>query len=344
MDTAVQTAANGGWVNNSTVAIVVSLLPGLAGGLGMVEKRDKTLSYRRAEWFNADPSSISLGRCLKEALAKLKDIDERTVVRDSSQHMKLLKSKADKQGGFSLHISIETPGESASIVPTTHGTEVDIKTLAPPAEAEFMDGDAFLYVRDNNVCLCATALRDGAIAYYLSQLFRKAKIRRDADQFELMKVADINKVDLMHAQGVKEIIIRASLYKASANLSRRRNQTVGILGATARQVKAVLGKEHDVTPDSLRVALALKTDRRFKGVHLGEKRIEDLAANLLKNQEEDDEFIIVTKLGQRIGPTEIYIKSVASIKGVGKSVERDAAWRALNNFYESLDAMGALEV
>ena len=76
----------------------------------MATKKEKTLSYRRAIWLNDDPASISLGYCIKQATAKLTSIDDRTITRDGDQLMKLLKLKSDRQGGFSLHISIETPG------------------------------------------------------------------------------------------------------------------------------------------------------------------------------------------------------------------------------------------
>ena len=255
----------------STIVLVVSLLPSDGEARGMAAKKDKTLSYRRAIWLNENPASISLASCIKQATAKLTGIDDRTIPRDGGQLMKLLKMKADRQGGFSLHISIETPGESASIVPTKHGVpDVDVSTIKPPPNAEFMDGDAFLYVRDDDVCLCSTIIRDGAITYYLRELFQKADFRKDSTMFDLIKVADIDKVKLLKAQGVKEIHIRSALFEASASFHQRKGQTLGILGAAAKQLKAVLGKEHDVTSDALQVAMTIKTDERRKGMKLGE--------------------------------------------------------------------------
>ena len=310
----------------------------------MAERRDKTLSYRRAEWVNANPASINLAQCIKQATDTLKSIDDRTIVRENGQHVKLLKIKADRQGGLSLHISIETPGESASVVPTVHATEtVDVSTAAPPPNTEFMDGDAFIYINGDHVCLCSTIIRDGAITYFLCELFAKADLRKDATMFALMKVADIDKVKLLNAQGVKEIQLRSTLFEASAHFHKRKNQTAGIIGATAKQIKSVLKKDHDVNNDAIRVILTLRTDGRSRGLQLGEERIEALAVDLLKNQEHDDDFIIVTKSGQRIGPHEIYMKATVSIKSIGKSVERDAAWKELSNFYKTLDAIGALE-
>lgn len=309
----------------------------------MADKREKSLSYRRCVWLNNDPSTISLSQCIKQATDKLRTLDDRTIGR-SGQLIKLLSLKP-KSGGFLMHISIETPGESASIVPKIHPVpdEVNVGTASPPPNSEFMDGDAFLYIREDNVCLCSTIIRDGAIAYYLRQLFDKAKIRKDSTQFDLQKVADMDKVQLLSKLGVKEIEIKASLFEASAMYQKRKNQTVGILAAAARHAKFVFGNEHDVNEDALNVVLAIRVDGRRKGLKLGEKRIKDLAVDLLKHQEHVDEFTIITKNGQRIGPEEIYIKTTVEIESVGKSVDRDATWKELLNFYKTLESIGALE-
>lgn len=226
----------------------------------MADKREKSLSYRRCVWLNNDPSTISLSQCIKQATDKLRTLDDRTIGR-SGQLIKLLSLKP-KSGGFLMHISIETPGESASIVPKIHPVpdEVNVGTASPPPNSEFMDGDAFLYIREDNVCLCSTIIRDGAIAYYLRQLFDKAKIRKDSTQFDLQKVADMDKVQLLSKLGVKEIEIKASLFEASAMYQKRKNQTVGILAAAARHAKFVFGNEHDVNEDALNVVLEMRRE------------------------------------------------------------------------------------
>jgi hypothetical protein len=310
----------------------------------MASKREKTVSYRRAEWVNDDPSSLNLGMCLKQAADKLKSVDERTIVRASGQHVRLVSMKASK-GGYLLHFTADTPGESASIVPKRAITvdEIQVGTAAPPADAEFMDGDAFLYVNGNDVCFCATGLRDSTIRHVLQEFFKLASIRKDAQQFDLLKIADVNKVKLLQSQGVAEIELRSTLSTATVSYNRRKHQSQSIVGAAAKQVKAVLGKEHDVTSDALRVMLVIKTDRRRLGIALGEKRLKTLATNVINNQEDDDEYIIVTKSGQRIGPSEILMRSTVMIDSIGKSVERDKAWKELQAFYEVLESSGALE-
>ena len=110
-----------------------------------------------------------------------------------------------------------------------------------------------------------------------------------------------------------------------------------------RIAPAACAVAHDVTSDALRVMLVIRSDKRRTGIALGEKRLKVLATDVINNQEDDDEYIIVTKGGQRIGPQEILMRSTVRIDAIGKSVQRDKAWKELYAFYESLDSSGALE-
>lgn len=106
-----------------------------------------------------------------------------------------------------MHIAADTPGEEASIVPKAkkETEELDVGTVAAPTDAEFLDGDAFLYVKDDHVCMCTTGLRDGAVRQFLYEFFDKANLGRYATRFDLMKVANVDKLKMLRTQGVKEI-------------------------------------------------------------------------------------------------------------------------------------------
>jgi len=154
-------------------------------------QKEKTVSYRRATWLSEHEGSINLAGCIKLALTKLLDVNARTFLRDNGQVMTLAKYQPDSHGGYYLHITAETPGEPASILPKRRRAkdEIEVGTAAPPSDSEFMDGDAFVYVRGNDVCLCGTAMQDSTVRYFLQELFKLAKIRQDATQFDRMHPA-----------------------------------------------------------------------------------------------------------------------------------------------------------
>lgn len=189
----------------------------------MPEKREKTLSYRRAGWLD-EIQGLTLERCLKDAHANLRTVEERTIVHSGHQ-TKSLKPRELSAGGIFLHLAVDTPGEYASVVPKGKpgAAELDLDVAEPPPDGEWLDADAFLFVRQNHVCLCSTGLRDAAIAAFIYDLFRKAELRRDATRFQLLKVADVSKLRLLHHQGVKEIELKATVFQATANYERRRS-------------------------------------------------------------------------------------------------------------------------
>lgn len=308
----------------------------------MTTIREKTLSYRRAEWFV--PTTVTLEHRVREVHRMLRTVEARTIAR-GGQRIRNARSQTLQAGGVLLHLTAETPGEPASVVPTptSASAEVSLKTEAPPPDGEWLDGDAFLYIHGDHVCICGTEIRDGAIRHFFHQLFSKGKLPVDATKFDLMKVADMSKVKLLQMQGVKELEIRATLYQAAANYAKRKSHVAGVAGLVGKHIKALLGKPNDVTPDALRVMLTIKTDKRQKGLALGEKEIERLATDVVRNNDADDDYVIVTNKGQRITPHEISMKSRVGIEADGKTVKCEKAWRELMKFFKELHDTGILE-
>ncbi len=160
-----------------------------------------------------------------------------------------------------------------------------------------------------------------------------------------MKAADITKLKLLHKDGVKEIEIRGTLYKATADYERRKSHAAGGLGAIGKHLKTIMKKPNDVTPDGLRVMLTLKTDKRFgeKAVAIGEKTIESLASDVVNNNIADEDYLIITNSGQKISPKEIFVKSIITVDADGKTVNRDKTWKEIYSFFLNLKNTGVLE-
>jgi hypothetical protein len=248
----------------------------------MAEKRKKTLNYRRAEWLDDRPGGATLESCLRDAHNALKTVEDRTVIRDLGQCIRSAKKHAPRDGGIFVHLIADTPGERASVIPKmkTGVQEVEVGTAAPPDDSEFMYGDAFLYVRDDHVCICSSGMRDGAIRLFLYEFFTKAKLGKHSNKFELLKTPKLDKLRMLNSQGVKEIALRASVYKATAQYERRKANTSGVLRKIATHILSVVGAEKEDLDDRLCVELVIKTDGRSrKNLSLGEQRIEDMATD-----------------------------------------------------------------
>ena len=310
----------------------------------MAYPREKTVSYRRAEWIK--DSGRTLETYIKEAHRKLSSVAERTVIY-GSHHVRIVKVKDVRGGGVLLHITAEIPGDATSVVPKIKGAEaeVDLRRVAPPSYGEWLSGDAFLFVKDDHVCLCTTDIHDGAVQRFIQLVFDRAGLRSASTQFVLRKQADISAVALLRKEGVKELSIRATLYKATADYQRRKTEAIGVAGLIGKHFKALLGRPDDVTSDSLRMELVLKADKRFgRGdIKVGEKQIERLATDVLTHSEPEDEFVILTQRGQRITQKEIFMRAKVMIDSDGKTVNCEQAWHELRSFFDRLGETGLLE-
>ncbi len=312
----------------------------------MPDRREKTLSYRRADWLAGVPAGTTLESCLRTAHNTLKTVEDRTIIRDSGQCIRSVRKLAPHDGGIFIHLVTDTPGEKASVVPKfkKDTQELDVGVADAPEDAEFMDGDAFLYVNGDHVCLCGTGMRDGAIRQFLHEFFAKAKLDKKFLMFELMKAPKMDKLKMLKKEGIKEIWLGASLYQATTQYENRKLTTAGSLRSLANHIKKVIGAENDEIDDSMRVAIVIKTDERVrKHLKLGQARIEKLAQDVVKNYDKNDDFVIETDSGQRISADEIFISETVLIDSHGKSVKVQKAWESLSDFYKELKKSGALE-
>jgi hypothetical protein len=294
-----------------------------------------------------EKETINFEMCVKQACFAIKTANKRIAQRAGGSIVRLAHFEGDDDGGYFMHLTVDTPGEAASIVPKVadDAEEIVISTFNPPNDGEFMDGDAFLYVNGNNVVMCMTAIRSAAIISFFQQFFISAKINKHAASFNFLDVADASKLAILHKRGVKEIQLRAALYSASFDYAQRKHQTVGVLGIVSKAIKALISKESDATNDALQIQLTIKVDGHVKsGAPIGKKRLEALAEDMLNNESGDDSYLIVTSDGQKITPEEITLKKMVDIDPVGKSLSRPEAYSALLSYYDELKRDGLLEI
>ena len=101
-----------------------------------------------------------------------------------------------------------------------------------------MDGDAFLYVVGNHVYFCATTVRIGAVRFFLQKLFEKANLNKNCSEFIFLNAPDAGKLARIQREGIKEIQLKASLYRASIDYIRRKAQVAGIIGGIGESIRA----------------------------------------------------------------------------------------------------------
>jgi hypothetical protein len=206
-----------------------------------------------------------------------------------------------------------------------------------------MDGDAFALIQNDHVCLCTSNQHDSIIESYLKAFFNAAKARHDATKFTLVKVADVNKLALLQREGVKEINLKFGFYAASLHYHARQSRPDGLINAIQGRFKELMSPDRPAPSDALRGVLTITTDERRNGLSVGQSQINELATDLITDQQPGDEFSILTNTNKRIGPNEILLRSTVSMECHGKSVDKADAWAKLVDFFNPLHQNGTLE-
>lgn len=310
-------------------------------------ERNKTLSYRRAEFLSKKEGMKTLEKYLNDAHSKLKTIAERKIEGPGHPTLECRKHQKKDKLGTLLHIAAYTPGEQASVVPH-EAVDVtgDIKTTAPPKESDFMDGDIMALVVGNHVLLCATNLHEKKIQRYMMEIMEKAGIDKEGTIFGLTRVADINRIKLIEAQGVRSVNIEASLYDASIDHLERTTVTQKLGGGFMDHLKAFFSEDKTLVDldeaENLSAHITLNFDSRRKGKTLGRERLESVAKQLL-GEDDDEGFSIQTLTGEKIKGSSITLRKPVTLPKLGKSVYRTDAWKALEEYYYELKDNGLLE-
>lgn len=308
----------------------------------MPARRDKTLHYRRAKWVHVGQTLESL---IRQAVQQLPTAEDRKIEHGEDHFVICLRTRRRQAGGVFLHLTADTPGEAASTVPRQlNHADLDVGAVPPPQDAEYMDGDAFLFVRDDHVCFCSSGMRDGGIQYFLARLFEKADLGHNAALFVLDKVADADKLALIEENGVKEIVLNASVFEAVSHYNARRQEPVGMLRAVGQKLYSLLADDNEDRQDNLSVQISIGADGRVHhNEDRGYNRLAELAEQLLDGVQDGDSFTIITKDGQKITAGKIILQKPASLPAAGKSVSRDAAWNELFGYYSELSANHLIE-
>lgn len=300
-----------------------------------VETKPRHLSYRRAVWIKPYTHGGSLQALIIDALGKLPHV-ENTRVRRGEQILELRhRIKEDKtfKGGAltMLHVAAYTPKDAASTVPITQGTvDSDLSSLPAPAGQEFLDGDIMAIVLENDVCLCTSNSNETALYTYIFGLLRTSGYAEGELGFEIRKVANREALKSLVSSGVREIQFDFVAYQASIdafnkNPAKKLGEYLsGVFGADST-IDELLDRE------GVQVNLNIKADGRVQN-GAAQDALGALAQEIV--DEEADGFVIETKGGDRITPSELSIRRRTSVEKDAKTISHTHAWQKLKDFYE----------
>ncbi|MEQ8966767.1 MAG: hypothetical protein RID91_13140 [Azospirillaceae bacterium] len=302
----------------------------------------RTLTFRTAvsaSDFGADnggPGSLAL---------LLDQIHEhRTTVRERStrfegQVVELRNMQIDNDGVHLYHLVAYTPDDRISIVPNTPARQIaTLRLLDPPENAEFLDGDMMVLVKDNDVILCRNGLSEKALTSYVYNLGRELNFESQDVSFILYKRADVDQLQMVRRNGINSIRFDGVASQVAAERAERQSARRRFISPIYRELQAIFGAEteNDGEDDdeNLKVEVLLSFSKR-SGTILDQRQLRELAEQII-NDEEEEGFVIELNGGQKIRPNDILLSKSVRIPPYGKSVSLNQAWAELRQFYEEL--------
>ncbi len=306
----------------------------------------RTLTYRRAVWSRREANQ-NLESHVRLIHQRLQSTQDRTFSYAEGEISGL--TWVERQNVILVHVAQYVPRESTSLVPLPSTTDRSSNTieLPPPGNTNFLRGDIMFLVAGDHIVFCPSGAREAVVGAYLEAASEKLGLSW-ASNCTLESVADISKLRLIRTEGVKRIRLDASLYEATLayedaqETTTVRQSVIGHLGEAIRDYFSTDPRLSEIGEgENITVRVEISYDRRKKGGAVGERRMETMARKLINDDEEG--FQIITREDKVIQPNELKIRQVLPLIVFGNTVDREAAWVALTEFYRELRTSGALE-
>jgi hypothetical protein len=303
--------------------------------------KSRRLSYRRAIW--ARSNGKSLQQLLDEAHEKYRSTQDR--VYDYGEG-KIQGMSFVKRGIYSCgHISSFVPKQPACLVPDASAAiHLDTSTREPPEGHSYLGGDIFYVVKEDDLVICTSSVRETALLNYLASIISQYSEEFSPNDLAVSAVADVGKIQILKREGVARIVINSCLYSASIKYLDRKDRKQGFVEDIQSIVEAALMKSDQ--PDAsklyeesnLSMKVEISMDRRKKGL-ASQQSITETATSLL-NAPNADDVTIFTNAGSRVRASNIAVSRSAALPAHGNSVSKLAAWQALIDYFLELSNSG----
>lgn len=318
----------------------------------MNERKNRKLYYRRATWDKQGKTSLET--LLKEAHETLTTTGHRTFQTSLGEIKGARVSNSDK--GLLLQIASYVPGEATSTIDKSKiAKNATVSAEPAPQGKDYLDGDIFVLVKENHVILCPSGARESVAINYFHHVLNKMGKQKVTATLELGKIAKTSKINMIHEEGVKAIILHSSLYEASLMEIDAKTPTVsGFKALIAQQMERIFAKDPALKEISESENLNINLEIRFDGKEvqkkhknpkfgeIGRQRLMKASERVLDEYQPNDEesFVIVTGANNQITADEVRVSDTVSIAALGKSLSHTDAWEKLSKYYDQLKASG----
>ncbi|WP_272700892.1 hypothetical protein [Desulfovibrio sp. Fe33] len=298
----------------------------------------RTLNYRRCQFADNGPAP-TLESYLRRAIQSLPLVENRSF-QLSAKTFESNEWDSHKQDGIYLHLNGYTPDATTALTSKNKNVALsEMDTDQAKDGFDFVEGDMNLRVRGNHLVFCSTHIHESYITRYLRTLFKEGLEDHDrACSLQLDKIAKVEQIRMIKEQGVKEIIINASIYEASMREIENADTRIGFFKALIETNQNLQDCQEE---ESISASITLKKGRK-RDMEITQRRLQQIAEDIL-DEDEDGGWTIVTLNNQIIRSGEIIVRDFFNFEPYGNTILFREAKAALNTFLNELDAAGVLD-
>lgn len=301
-------------------------------------KVKRTLNYRRCQFADERPAP-TLETYIRQAIEVLPLVENRTF-QLSTKTFESNECSSHDVNGIYLHLNGYTPDAETALTSKNKNVEAsEMDTDQAKDGYDFVEGDMNIRIRGNHVVFCSTYVHESYMTRYFRTLLHEGLEDHNRPcSLRLDKIAKVEQVRLIKEQGVREVVLNASLYEASVRELDNAGTRLGLVKAL---IQSDANLQECQEEESISASISFKKGRKG-GLEITQNRLQQMATNLL-DEDEGGGWTIVTNNNQTIRSGEIVVRGFYNFEPFGNTIEFIEAKNALNDFLNELDASGVLD-
>lgn len=308
-------------------------------------KHTKTLEYRRARFID---DGQNLEQLVRQAWGQFGTQAERTITVGGDRSTAGLRARDCNEDGFAMHCGRYIDGQGVGTIQTAPAPEVGVGEQPPEPGENFLNSDLMALIRGNQVICMNCGRNAGSLRIYFQKLFSKAGFDNASRQFELVRIANPDKVAIIEAVGVKRVDLEISIADATAAELIDESGGGGIwqnitdsLGGALQAITGqdeVVEKIRQAEKGTMRVSINVP-----KGdLSAAKEGLAQLSEEVVED-EDSESYTIHLGNGDTIKPKEVSVRKQVKLEAAANSVSVFQAWDEMQSYMAELLENGQVE-
>lgn len=317
----------------------------------MRNRVSRTIELKHVHWIT-NKNVPTLEDLLRDIWLKRNKTTNRIVKRDDGTtvqglHLTDYRNSGHPQKCIAVHFVRFTDGQSIGVVPKDDKTNSTIASKPPEENENYLEQDFVILVKLNSVIMTSASLNKGAFKDFVSGMVKECGFLDHFTMFDLISVADGNKLELIKQHGVKNLRLNMSIsdvvmsqIEDTESLTKKAfgipSLFNSIVNALAKKDKSLADYAKD-SESKVEIMLKVKSDE-IKPVREG---IDKLARQIVSSTG-DNVYEIELNNKKKLSLDSIKHRKNVSLRPNASTFSVDDAITKMLEFYDELEESGEI--